>query len=222
MAAAAAQVRDLLPDLAREQALEVTTIYSLAGTLRPDTPLITRPPLVAPHHTATMAAITGGGPAVIQPGAASLAHRGVLFLDQAPRYERDVLSALRQPLESGEITLARSGITVTFPARFILVIAASPCPCGEAAGPAGSCSCSPATRRRWLGRVSGPLLDRVDVKTGLHPAARTGPASDHGLAGHGPVVAHRVAAARQRAAARLAGTRWLLNAEVPAAELRRR
>ncbi len=211
----------ILPPLEVEQALEVTAIHSVAGKLAPHGGLVTEPPFLAPHHTASKAAIVGGGSAAIRPGAASLAHRGVLFLDEAPEYGRDVLDALRQPLESGEITLARSGITATFPARFTLVMAANPCPCAKAAGPAEGCSCSPATRRRYLGRISGPLLDRVDVKIELLPVGRRELLDDRGLAEPSQVVAARVAAARDRTARRLAGTPWRLNAEVPGSELRR-
>jgi magnesium chelatase family protein len=211
----------ILPVLEVEQALEVTSIHSVAGTLPSRGGLVCEPPFLAPHHTASKAAIVGGGSAVIRPGAASLAHRGVLFLDEAPEFGRDVLDALRQPLESGEVILARSGITATFPARFTLVMAANPCPCAKAAGPAEGCSCSPATRRRYLGRISGPLLDRVDVKMELLPVGRTELLDDRGLAEPSQVVAGRVTAARDRAARRLAGTPWRLNAEVPGSELRR-
>jgi magnesium chelatase family protein len=220
-AAVAAYIHELLPDLDPEAALEITAIYSLGGTLRPDAPLITRPPILAPHHTASMAAVVGGGGAAIRPGAVSLAHRGVLFLDETPEFGRGVLDALRQPLESGQVTVARSGLTTTFPARFMLVVGASPCPCATTTGPGEGCSCSPAARRRYLGRISGPLLDRVDVKIGLHPPGRTEPPGDRGPAKPSPVIARRVAEARDRAARRLAGTPWWLNAEVPAAELRR-
>ena len=211
----------ILPSLQVEQALEVTSIHSVAGKLPPHGGLVCDPPFLAPHHTASKAAIVGGGSSVIVPGAASLAHRGVLFLDEAPEFGRDVLDALRQPLEAGEVSLARSGVTATFPARFTLVMAANPCPCAKAAGPAEGCSCSPATRRRYLGRISGPLLDRVDVKSELHPVGRQELLDDRGLAEPSPVVGARVAAARDRAARRLAGTPWRLNAEVPASELRR-
>ena len=211
----------ILPSLEIEQALEVTSIHSVAGKLPPRCGLVVEPPFLAPHHTASKAAIVGGGSAIIRPGAASLAHRGVLFLDEAPEFGRDVLDALRQPLESGEVTLARSGVTATFPARFTLVMAANPCPCARVAGPAQGCSCSPAARRRYLGRISGPLLDRVDVKIELLPVGRQELLDDRGLAESSQVVAARVAAARDRAARRLAGTPWRLNAEVPGSELRR-
>jgi magnesium chelatase family protein len=211
----------ILPRLPIPQALEVTSIHSVAGTLPPQIPLLTAPPFLAPHHTASKAAIVGGGTGSLRPGAASLAHRGVLFLDEAPEFNRDVLDALRQPLEAGEITLARSGVSAVFPARFSLVLASNPCPCAKAAGPAEGCSCSAATRRRYLGRLSGPLLDRVDVKVELLPLSRQELLNDRGFAETSMVVADRVAAARERAGVRLAGTPWQLNAEVPASELRR-
>ncbi|HEY1627992.1 MAG TPA: YifB family Mg chelatase-like AAA ATPase [Streptosporangiaceae bacterium] len=211
----------ILPRLAVPQALEVTSIHSVAGALPPHVPLLTEPPFLAPHHTASKAAIVGGGSGSLRPGAASLAHRGVLFLDEAPEFNRDVLDALRQPLESGEITLARSGISARFPARFTLVLAANPCPCAKAAGPSEGCSCTASARRRYLGKLSGPLLDRVDVKVELLPLGRKELLNDRGLAESSETVAARVAAARERAAARLAGTPWRVNAEVPGSELRR-
>jgi magnesium chelatase family protein len=212
----------ILPRLDAAAALEVTSIHSVAGTLPRDCPLLTRPPFFGPHHTASKAAIVGGGSGVIHPGAASLAHRGVLFLDEAPEFGRDVLDALRQPLESGEVVIARSGLTARFPARFTLVLAANPCPCARAAAsPRSTCSCSPSTRRRYLGRLSGPLLDRVDVKVELLPVGRAELLSDRKLAERSVTVAARVAQARDRAAHRFRGTPWRLNAEVPGAELRR-
>ena len=211
----------IMPRLDAAAALEVTSIHSVAGTLPPQIPLLTDPPFLAPHHTATKAAIVGGGSGVIRPGSASLAHRGVLFLDEAPEFARDALDALRQPLEAGEVVLARSGLTARFPARFTLVMAANPCPCARAAGPAEGCSCSPAARRRYLGRLSGPLLDRVDVKIELEPVSRRELLSDRAFAESSRTVALRVIQARERAARRLHGTPWRLNAEIPGAELRR-
>jgi magnesium chelatase family protein len=217
----AERIPTILPRLDREAALEVTTIHSVAGTLPPHVPLLTDPPFLAPHHTATKAAIVGGGSGIIRPGSASLAHRGVLFLDEAPEFARDVLDALRQPLEAGEVVVARSGVTARFPARFTLVLAANPCPCARVAGPAEGCSCSPATRRRYLGRISGPLLDRVDVKIELEPVGRKELLNDRNFAESSRIVALRVAQARDRAARRLRGTPWRLNGEVPGSELRR-
>jgi magnesium chelatase family protein len=212
----------IMPRLDAAAALEVTSIHSVAGMLPPKCPLLTGPPFFGPHHTATKAAIVGGGSGIIHPGAASLAHRGVLFLDEAPEFGRDVLDALRQPLESGEVVIARSGITARFPARFTMVLAANPCPCARAtAAPRSRCSCSPTTKRRYLGRLSGPLLDRVDVKVELLPVGRAELLSDRRFAESSATVAARVAQARERAAHRLRGTPWRLNAEIPGAELRR-
>jgi len=217
----AERIPTILPRLDPAAALEVTAIHSVAGTLPPQVPLITDPPFLAPHHTATKAAIVGGGSGIIRPGSASLAHLGVLFLDEAPEFARDVLDALRQPLEAGEVVVARSGITARFPARFTLVLAANPCPCAKVAGPAEGCSCSPAARRRYLGRISGPLLDRVDVKVELEPVGRKELLNDRNLAESSQTVAARVAQARDRAAYRLRGTGWRLNGEVPGSQLRR-
>jgi magnesium chelatase family protein len=172
-----------------------------------------------------MAAMVGGGSGVIRPGAASLAHHGILFLDEAPEFHRDVLDALRQPLESGEVVIARAGAQAVFPAKFTLVLAANPCPCAKAtqAGPgrAGGCSCSPTSRRRYLARLSGPLLDRVDVKVRLQPVSRAEMLYDRKFAESSGIVAQRVLAARERCTARFAGTPWRVNAEVPGTVLRR-
>jgi magnesium chelatase family protein len=217
----AERIPTILPRLDRKAALEVTAVHSVAGTLPPEVPLLTDPPFLAPHHTATKAAIVGGGSGIIRPGSASLAHHGVLFLDEAPEFARDVLDALRQPLEAGEIVVARSGVTTRFPARFTLILAANPCPCARATGAAEGCSCSPAARRRYLGRISGPLLDRVDVKIELEPVGRKELLNDRNFAESSRTVALRVAQARDRAARRLRGTPWRLNGEVPGSELRR-
>jgi magnesium chelatase family protein len=217
----AERIPTILPELEPAAALEVTSIHSVAGALPHEAGLLTDPPFCAPHHTASKAAIVGGGSGILRPGAASLAHRGVLFLDEAPEFQRDVLDALRQPLEAGEVVIARSGMCATFPARFTLVLAANPCPCAKAASGGAGCGCSPATRRRYLGRLSGPLLDRVDVKVELQPVDRSEMLYDRKFAEPSAVVAKRVAAARDRTAGRLRGTPWRLNAEIPGAELRR-
>ena len=218
----AERIPTVLPRLDRTAALEVTSIHSVAGVLPDGGPLLTEPPFCAPHHTATKAAIVGGGSGVIHPGAASLAHRGCLFLDEAPEFGRDVLDALRQPLESGEVVVARLGTIARFPARFTLVLAANPCPCAKGSGGRAACECSPAVRRRYLARLSGPLLDRVDVKVGFLPVSRSELLSDRKFAEPSAKVADRVAAARQRAADRLRDTPWQLNGEIPGSELRGR
>jgi magnesium chelatase family protein len=211
----------IMPALEPTAALEVSTIHSIAGTLKAASPLMTNPPFCAPHHTATKAAIVGGGSGIIRPGAASLAHHGCLFLDEAPEFDRDVLDALRQPLESGVVVIARSGLTARFPARFTLVLAANPCPCAKTAASGEACTCTPLMRRRYLARLSGPLLDRVDVKVELLPVGRAELLSDRQFTESSAVVADRVRDARLRAARRLDGTPWRLNGEVPGSELRR-
>ena len=217
----AERIPTILPRLDTPAALEVTAIHSVAGTLPPQVPLITDPPFMAPHHTATKAAIVGGGSGVILPGSASLAHRGVLFLDEAPEFAKDALDALRQPLEAGEVVIARLGVIARFPARFTLVLAANPCPCAKMAGRTNGCSCSPMMRRRYLGRISGPLIDRVDLKIELQPVSRKELLSDRYFAESSSTVALRVVQARERAAHRLRGTPWRLNGEIPGSELRR-
>jgi magnesium chelatase family protein len=212
----------ILPRLDIDAALEVTAIHSIAGTLPSGSPLLAEPPFCAPHHTSTRAAIVGGGTGALHPGAASLAHHGCLFLDEAPEFSADVLDALRQPLESGEIVLARCGLSARFPAKFMLVLAANPCPCASAATTRAACSCTPMIRRRYLARLSGPLLDRVDVKAEFLPVGRAELLSDRKFTEPSSVVAERVAAARQRMAHRLRGSGWRLNAEIPGRELRSR
>jgi magnesium chelatase family protein len=218
----AERIPTVLPRLEPAAALEVSAIHSVAGTLLPGRPLVTEPPFCAPHHTATRAAIVGGGSGIIRPGAASLAHHGCLFLDEAPEFSRDVLDALRQPLESGEVLVARAGVTARFPARFTLILAANPCPCASAGTAGAGCSCTPLARRRYLARLSGPLLDRVDAKIEFLPVRRAELLSDRTFTESSAVVAERVRQARERAAARLAGLPWRLNAQIPGSELRRR
>ncbi|MDT0304660.1 YifB family Mg chelatase-like AAA ATPase [Streptomonospora wellingtoniae] len=208
----------VLPRLASAESIEVTAVHSVAGTLPDRSPLVVDPPFCAPHHTATRAAIVGGGSTRLRPGCVSLAHRGALFLDEAPEFARGVLDSLRQPLETGEVVVARSAATVRFPARFLLVLAANPCPCGKAGT---ACTCTSVQRRRYLARLSGPLLDRVDLKVELQPVAHAELLADRAYAESSATVAKRVARARERSAARLAGTPWSTNAEVPGAELRR-
>ena len=153
---------DILPDLTPEESLEVTSISSLARVAH-TARLATRPPFVAPHHTATAVAIVGGGSGIIRPGAVSRASRGVLFLDEAPEFASTVLDALRQPLESGDIVIHRANTSARFPARVQLVLAANPCPCGNAGVDDATCVCTPDRRRRYLARLSRPILDRIDI-----------------------------------------------------------
>ena len=152
----------ILPDMTRQEQLDVTQIYSVMGLLRPDHPLIESRPFRSPHHTVSAAALAGGG-ANVRPGEISLAHKGVLFLDELPEYGKNTLDVLRQPLEGGTVTVSRSAHSVTFPADCMLVAAMNPCPCGHATDPRHTCVCSPGLIRRYRARLSGPLLDRIDL-----------------------------------------------------------
>ncbi|MFF0818967.1 YifB family Mg chelatase-like AAA ATPase [Micromonospora haikouensis] len=216
----AERLPSILPALDDDAALEVTALHSIAGLLPAGGRLLRRPPFQAPHHTATVASLVGGGSGLARPGAVSLAHRGVLFLDEAPEFGKGALEALRQPLEHGRVQLARSRGGTEYPARTQLVLAANPCPCARPAGDA-YCECTPLVRRRYLGRLSGPLLDRIDVQVTL-PPLRAAELMEAGAAGESSAtVAARVAAARRAAADRWAGSGWRVNAEVPGPWLRR-
>ena len=217
----AERLPSLLPDLSHDEAMEVTAIHSIAGLLKPGRPLISRPPFCAPHHSATTASIVGGGTGIAAPGAISLAHRGVLFLDEAPEFGARSLDALRQPLESGEVSIHRSAAVARYPSRFLLVLAANPCPCSAAGREPGTgCVCSTPTRQRYLGRLSGPLRDRVDIHVGLEPVSRA--VLDSGVRGEpSAVVRERVLVARDRARRRLSVMGWGTNAEVPGPAVRR-
>ncbi|NUU30017.1 YifB family Mg chelatase-like AAA ATPase [Arthrobacter sp. C9C5] len=209
----------LLPDLGDREAMEVTAIHSLSSLTSASVTLLRRPPYENPHHTATAAAIIGGGSGLPRPGAASRAHRGVLFLDEAPEYERRVLDALRQPLESGELVIHRSAGTAAYPARFQLVFAANPCPCGKASGKGVDCTCTPMMRRRYLARMSGPLLDRVDIQLEVERVALADfgqPRAEEATAD----IAARVRAARERQLERLRPLGLETNSQVPGRVLR--
>ncbi|MYS14816.1 ATP-binding protein, partial [Streptomyces sp. SID4982] len=196
----------VLPPLTRQDSLEVTAVHSVAGLLPPGKPLIDVAPYCAPHHSATMQSLVGGGPGIARPGAVSLAHRGVLFLDEAPEFHSQTLDALRQPLESGHVVIARSAGVVRFPARFLMVLAANPCPCGRFSQRDSLCDCPPSAIRRYQSRLSGPLLDRVDLRVEVDAVTRA-QLTDPGARGESTAtVADRVREARQRAAVRLAGT----------------
>lgn len=215
----AERLPSLLPELDDDTALEVTALHSIAGILPPGGRLLRRPPFQAPHHTATVPSLVGGGSGLARPGAVSLAHRGVLFLDEAAEFSTRALEALRQPLENGRVLLTRAQGSTEYPARVQLVLAANPCPCAKPAGDA-YCECTPLARRRYLGRLSGPLLDRIDVQVTLSPLRAAelmaaGPPTESSA-----VVAERVAKARAAAAARWAADGWKVNADVPGPRLR--
>ncbi|MGQ0575394.1 MAG: YifB family Mg chelatase-like AAA ATPase [Pseudonocardia sp.] len=214
----AERIVGLLPRLVPDEALALASIRSVAGQLPGDGPLSTTAPMVAPHHSSSMAALVGGGSRIARPGAVSLAHRGVLFIDEAPELKAHLLDALRTPLEEGEVRLARSGGSVTYPARFQLVLAANPCPCAPAHD--RDCVCSSLVRRRYLGRLSGPLLDRVDLRARMLPVtALSGPT---GRGEDTATVRARVLAARAAAVERWSVHGWRTNGEVPGPVLRGR
>jgi magnesium chelatase family protein len=215
----AERLPSILPELDDEAALEVTALHSIAGLLPPGGRLLRRPPFQAPHHTATVPSLVGGGSGLARPGAVSLAHRGVLFLDEAPEFNKGALEALRQPLEHGRVHLARSRGGAEYPARTQLVLAANPCPCAKPAGDS-YCECTPLARRRYLGRLSGPLLDRIDVQVRLLPVRAAELMEATATSESSATVAARVSAARQASAARWAGTGRKLNAEIPGPHLR--
>ncbi|MEU6404398.1 YifB family Mg chelatase-like AAA ATPase [Streptomyces sp. NPDC046985] len=212
----------VLPPLDRQESLEVTAVHSVAGLLPPGKPLIDGAPYCAPHHSATMQALVGGGHGIARPGAVSLAHRGVLFLDETPEFSSRALDALRQPLEAGHVVIARSAGVVRFPASFLMVLAANPCPCGRFSLRDPLCECPPAAIRRYQARLSGPLLDRVDLRVEVDPVTRSQLTGAGARGESTATVAARVRAARERAAARLAGTPWRTNSDVPGRELRSR
>jgi magnesium chelatase family protein len=216
----AARLPGLLPDLEPHAALEVSSLRSLSGLPVSGT-LATRPPLESPHHTATAAALIGGGSGMIRPGAAARASHGVLFLDEAPEFASSVLDALRQPLESGVISIHRANSVAHFPGSFQLVMAANPCSCGQYGAREADCTCTPVARRRYLGRMSGPLLDRIDIQLQVQRIT----SANVRMAGEAPRLntldtRARVVGARSVARARLAGTPWTLNSQVPGAWLR--
>jgi magnesium chelatase family protein len=213
----ARRLPSILPDLTLDEALEVTSIHSVAGLLAPGRSIVIRRPFRAPHHTISDAGLAGGGTPP-RPGEISLAHRGVLFLDEFPEFRRNVLEVLRQPLEDGVVTLARAANTLAFPARFILVAAMNPCPCGYHGDELRPCHCGPQTVLRYRGRVSGPLYDRIDLQV-VVPALRF---SEHiGAAEAEPSVSvrARVLAAQSRQRQRLEG-RTGLNANLTPKQLR--
>jgi magnesium chelatase family protein len=216
---------DLLPNLSSEESLETTAVHSIArnrGVI--GSKLLVRPPFEAPHHTASAVSLIGGGSSIPNPGLVSLAHNGVLFLDEAPEFQQPALEVLRQALETGEVVISRSAGVARFPARFQLLLAANPCPCGNGLNPKVTCVCSAAARQRYMNKLSGPLLDRVDIRLQIHSinATQRLMASDQKNRLTSEQARLRVTQARQLAAERLSGTGYVLNAQVPASVLRKR
>ncbi len=210
----------ILPPLDETESIEVAGIHSIAGTLNDGAILNPLPPFIAPHHSTTIPAMVGGGSGAIRPGACSLAHNGVLFIDEAPECANGVLDSLRQPLESGKITITRSQTTTTYPARFILLLAANPCPCGKYAGRGRGCECTSLQVRRYLAKLSGPLLDRIDLRVNVLAPTRIELTDDHPLPSS--ALREQVILARETAALRFAEFNFKLNSEIPATLLRGR
>lgn len=209
----------ILPEMTWDEALETSRIYSVMGVQDGDGALVVRRPFRAPHHTISDAGLIGGG-TIPRCGEISLAHNGVLFLDELPEFKKHVLEVLRQPLEDGAVTIARASTSVTFPARFMLVAAMNPCPCGYYGDPQHECTCSPSGIRKYRARVSGPLLDRFDLHAEV-PAVRYREMAGTGGDGSSAEIRARVAAARQRQATRYAGRPFHCNAHLSAAGVRK-
>jgi magnesium chelatase family protein len=216
----AERIPTILPDLTTEQALEVTALHSVAGMLPEGSGLLRRPPWFAPHHSASAASVLGGGTGRVRPGQVSLAHHGVLFLDEFPHFRADVIEAMRQPLESGEVTIARGEESATYPARSLVVLAANPCPCGNFHGMSGgSCECTEVQRHHYRRKLTGPIVDRVDIWMEVRPQGRRHRSSFGPEPESSADVRARVAEARQRQARRFRDCAWLLNASCPGAML---
>ena len=214
----AKRLPSILPDMTREEALEATKIHSIAGTLPGGVGLLEARPFRSPHHNISAPGLAGGG-SLPRPGEVSLAHHGVLFMDELPEFSRQAMEALRQPLEDGVVTISRVNASLSYPCSFMLVAAMNPCPCGYFGHPTRPCTCSPNIQRQYLARISGPLLDRVDLHVEVPPvefaqltAKKPGEAS--------AAIRERVNAARKIQTARYAGCGILSNAHIPTGRLR--
>ena len=208
----ARRLPSILPDMTRQEALESTEIWSVAGLTDSAHPLLTQRPFRSPHHTLSSVAMTGGG-SIPRPGEISLAHNGVLFLDELPEFPRDVLEALRAPIEDGEVTITRAAASVTLPSRFMLVGAMNPCRCGWYGHPSGRCRCTPQQVEKYAERISGPMLDRMDLHVNV-PSVEFEAMRRREKAESSAEIRARVNAARAIQSARFAGTGVLCNAQM--------
>ena len=215
----ARRLPSILPDMSREEMIEATEIHSVAGLTGKKNPIVCTRPFRSPHHTVSGPGLSGGG-TVPRPGEISLAHTGVLFLDELPEFRSDVLEVLRQPLEDGEVTVSRVSGSVTFPSRFMLVCAMNPCRCGWYGHPSGRCRCSETDVRRYQSRISGPLLDRIDIITEV-PALEFDELRRSSPAESSKEIKKRVDAARAIQRRRFAESRTACNARMTSRELRR-
>ncbi len=214
----ARRIPTIMPDMTFDEAIETTKIHSAAGILPAGQGLIATRPFRAPHHTISDAGLIGGG-AIPRPGEVSLAHNGVLFLDELPEFHRNVLEVLRQPLEDGSVTIARAAITLTFPARFMLAAAMNPCPCGMLGSPAAACQCSPAQIQRYVSRISGPLLDRIDIHIEV-PAVKYKELAAQEQGEPSPAIRDRVARARKVQLERFKGEKIYTNSQMSPKHIR--
>ncbi len=215
----AKRLPSILPPMTFEEALETTTIHSVASILPPETALVGTRPFRAPHHTISDAALVGGG-LVPRPGEISLAHHGVLFLDELPEFERNALEVLRQPLEDGRVTISRSRLSVEFPANFMLVCAMNPCPCGHFGDPNKECACQAWSVQKYLMRISGPLMDRIDLHIDV-PAVKYRELASKEAGETSSRIRERVTAAREIQAGRFAGVKGVYsNADMRPQEIR--
>ncbi|MFQ5575180.1 MAG: YifB family Mg chelatase-like AAA ATPase [Terriglobia bacterium] len=208
----------ILPPLEKVEAIEVSKIYSVAGLLPTESPIIFDRPFRSPHHTISAAGLVGGG-RVPRPGEISLSHNGVLFLDEFPEFQKHILEVLRQPMESGDVTISRAHSSLTYPARFTLVAAMNPCPCGFHADAAMECVCSPGQIRKYRTRVSGPLLDRLDIHVEV-PRLKKEELLETRIGERSETIKERVQAARARQLARFPGVRNATNAGMGAGQAR--
>ena len=212
----AGRIPGILPPLTLEESLEVTSIYSVAGLLPSGKALITERPFYAPHHNVTEAALIGGGTSVPRPGMVSLAHRGVLFLDELPQFQRAVLDSMRQPLEERRVQIARSAGMVTYPSDFMLVAAMNPCPCGYYPD-RNKCRCTQPQIEKYLGKVSGPLLDRIDLCVELQPVDIL-QLQDEKAGESSGEMREKIYGARKMQEKRYAGTDYRFNGDVSSAD----
>ena len=215
----ARRLPSILPDMTLDEALETTKIHSVAGILPPDTPLIATRPFRSPHHTISDAGLIGGG-RIPRPGEVSLSHNGVLFLDELPEFRKDVLEMLRQPLEDGSVTISRAMTSLTYPSKMMLAAAMNPCPCGYHGDLSHECTCNPLQIQKYRSKISGPLLDRIDIHIEV-PAVKFKELSDKNLAEKSTEIRLRVNEARSRQHSRFAGHKHLYcNAHMESRDLR--
>jgi magnesium chelatase family protein len=219
----AERLPSILPDLTAEESLELTAIHSLAGVLGPADDLIVRPPFFAPHHDASKVGLLGGGSGRVRPGDVSRAHNGVLFLDEFPLFRADVIEALRQPLESGEVTITRGEESATFPARGLVVMACNPCPCGNfhPHPSRNACDCLEQVRRHYRTKLTGPITDRVDINREVQPVSPHERHDRFAPRETSADVRARVSDARRRQLERYADRSWRLNSQAPGPVLQR-